>query len=87
MRVEAARNIASSGAKPCSSLLVVKRNHQDAVHDRYAEERDEADGGRDAEIETGEIEREDAAHDRVRNARKRQQAVAQVIEQGCRATQ
>ena len=54
MRVEAARNIASSGVQTVSPLLVVISNHQDAVHDRHAEERDEADGGRDAEIQAGD---------------------------------
>jgi hypothetical protein len=53
-------------ARSREPFLVVKSDHQDAVHNRHAEERDEADGGGDAEIETGDIESEDAANDRVR---------------------
>ena len=86
MRVDAARYIASTGVQTLRSVLVVKSNHQNAVHDGHAEQRDEADGGGDAEIETGDIERQDAASDREGNSRERQKAVAQVIEQGCRAT-
>ena len=81
MRVLAARYIESTGAKPCSPFVFVKSDHQDAVHDGHAEERDEADGGGDAEVETGDIERQDAAHNRVRNARERQKGVAEIIEQ------
>ena len=81
MRVEAAAEHRVHWREAAKPLLVVKCNHQDAVHDRHAEERDEADGGRDAEIETGEIEREYAANHRVGDARERQKAVAEVIEQ------
>ena len=77
MRVDAARNIASSGVQPVSCFLVVIGNHQDAVHDGHAKERDEADGGGDAEIETGDIERQHAASHCEGNSGQRQKAVAQ----------
>ena len=66
---------------PARSLLVVKRNHEDAVHDRDSEKGDEADGRGDAEIEAGNVESDYAANDRHGNPRQRQEAVAHVIEQ------
>ena len=37
------------------------------IHDRHAKQRNETDGGGDAEIEAGEIERQYAAGDREGN--------------------
>ena len=54
---------------------------QNAVHDRHAKQRDEADGGGDAEIQTGDVKRQHAAGDGEGNPRKRQQALQQRIEQ------
>ena len=56
-------------------------HQQDAIHRRDAEQRDEANRGRDAEIQAGDIEPENAAGHGERNARQRQQAVPYRIEQ------
>ena len=50
--------------------LVVIGDQQNAVHDRHAEQRDETDGGGDAEIEPGDVKRQHAAGDGEGNARK-----------------
>ena len=42
----------------CAPHLVVIGDDQDAVHHRHAEQRHEADGGRDAEIEPGDVQRD-----------------------------
>jgi hypothetical protein len=36
-------------------------DEQDAVHGRHAEQENETDGGRDAEVEAGDVKAEDAA--------------------------
>ena len=61
-----------------AAFLVVVSDHQDAVHDRHAKQRDKTDGGGDAEVETGDVERQDAASDREGDARKRQKAVTKL---------
>ena len=81
MRVEAARYIAFDVRESVRSFLVVKRNHQNAVHDRNAEERDETDRRGDAEVETGNVERQYAANDCGGDSGKRQEAVAHVVKQ------
>src|SRR5262245_28570922 len=63
----------------CPDLVVIGRD-QDSVHDRNAEERDKTDGGGDAEIEAGKIQRQHAAAGRKRNPDERHQAVRQRIE-------
>ena len=73
--------MASTGGTRCALSWLIKRNHEDAIHDRDSEKGDEAYGRGDAEIEAGNVESDDAANDGHGNPRERQQAVAHVIEQ------
>src|ERR1700677_2584789 len=56
-------------------------NVENSIHHGDAKQRDKADRRRDAEIEAGQIQRDQAAADRKRDTGNRQQAVAQRIEQ------
>ena len=81
MRVSPASMMASSRPMPLVHVAADVGDEQDAIHGRDAEQRDEADRRRDAEIEAGDVEPEDAAADSEGNARERQQAVAHRVEQ------
>ncbi len=63
------------------SFLVVKCNHEDAVHHRDAEEGDETDGGGDAEVQTGNVECQDAPNHCDGDSGERQKAVAHIVKQ------
>ena len=81
MRVWAASMMASSLAKALVQVAADVGDQQDTVHRRDAEQRDESDGRRHAGVQPEQIESENAAADRERNARQREQAVAHGIEQ------
>ena len=67
---------------PCpGSQFAVIGDVQDAVHHRYAKQRDEADRRRNREIQARDIERDDAATNGERNAGHGEQAIAQRVEQ------
>ena len=76
-----ARNMASAGCHAAAGDPIIAVDDQDAAHHRNAEQRDESDRGRDAEIQPGDIKPQDAAADRERQSEQRQQAVAERIEQ------
>ena len=61
--------------------MIVVGNHQNAIHNRHAHQRDEADCRRDAEIQAREIKRQHATADREWYPGERQETVAQRIEQ------
>src|SRR5262249_48210290 len=69
--------------RPAATLhdLVVEGQHQDAVHHGNAEQRYEADGGRDTEVEPGDDQRQHAASDRKGNPRQGEENVAHRAEQ------
>ena len=69
MRVDGGAEHGVLRRQAAAPFLVVIGDHQDAVHDGHAEERDEADGGGDAEIQAGDVERQYAAHDGERECR------------------
>jgi hypothetical protein len=64
-----------------SSFLIVESDHQDSVHDGYAEQRNKSDRGRNAEVKARDPKREDAADNRVGNARECENGIAKIVEE------
>ena len=60
---------------------VIAVDDQNAAHHRYAKERDESDRGRNAEVQTRDVESQDTATNRERDSHKRHDAVAKGIKQ------
>jgi len=63
------------------TLLIVESDHQDSIHHRHAKQRDKTDRCGDAEMEARDVERENTADDRVRNARECQNRITKIVEQ------
>src|SRR5580704_9450396 len=59
---------------------IITMDDQDAAHDRHAEQRDESDGGRNAQIQSENRQPQDTAADREWKPEQRQQAVTERIE-------
>jgi hypothetical protein len=81
IRASPAWMIAGLGVHALLEVAADVGHQQNAIHRRDAEQRDEADRRGNAEVEARDIEPEDAAGDRERNAGQRDQAVAHRIEQ------
>src|SRR6202020_162261 len=60
---------------------IIAMDDEDAAHDRYADQRDKSDRGRNAEIQPENVQSKNAAADRERKSKQRQQAVTERIEQ------
>ena len=72
-RSSAARAMASRRRRALRLQLTGERDEHEPVQDRDAEQRDEADAGRDAERDVAQPERDDAADDRERDVEEDEQ--------------